>query len=372
MNPASRLRALAGCLDQAACLVVLVIGSAWIATLLGDASLDRMVVGSLVNMVVVVGLYMFVGMTGVFSFGHLAFMAIGAYTVGVLTIPSDMKEVLFRSMPSWLDELQLPFGAAVVVGGLVAAAVALVLSVPISRMAGLTAAIATLAILVTVHTVAGNWDQVTNGAQGMSAIPTNTTLTVALAAAVGAVAVAWLVKESRLGIQIQATREDPVASRAVGIRVGRERGIAFVLSAFVVGVGGGLFAQLQGNLSPDVFYLAPTFLTLAMLVVGGMTSLSGAVLGVLVISALREALRRIEVGDGLGPIPIPGRPGLMEVGLAVVMVLILVLRPSGLMNGRELSMGPLLRAGRRARKGDGGDAATAATPVPPVGGGGAA
>ncbi len=346
----SGLRPLALRASTLGILIVLVLAATGIATLLGDPVIDRLVIGALVNLIVVVGIYVFVGMTGVFSFGHLGFMAIGAYTVGVLTVPTDMKEILFRSMPSWIDDLHLPFWAAVPVGGLIAAAVALVLAVPLSRMAGLTAALATLSILITVYTVAGNWDQVTNGAQGMSAIPTNTTLTVALSTALLVICVAWLFQESRLGLQTRATREDPVAARAIGVRVGRERGVSFVVSAFLVGIGGGLFAQLQGNLTPEAFYLAPTFLLLAMLVVGGMTSLSGAVVGTIVISTLSEILRRIESGAGLGPLDIPGRPGMTEVGLAVVMLLILGFRPGGLTGGRELRIDGLRSGAARLRR----------------------
>jgi len=333
-----------------ALLLALVAAATGLAVGLGDAAIDRVVVSALINLVVVVGIYVFVGLTGVFSFGHLGFMAIGAYAVGVLTVPPDLKEILFRSMPAWLESFELPFLLAVVAGGLVAAAVALILAVPLSRMAGLTAALATLSILITVYTVAGNWDQVTNGAQGMSGIPTNTSLGVALVASLLVIVATWLLQESRLGLQMRATREDPIAARAVGIRVGRERGIALVASAFVVGVGGGLFAQLQGNLTPDAFYLAPTFLLIAMLVVGGMTSLSGAVVGTILISALSEFLRRIESGSGVGPLDIPGRPGLTEVGLAVVLLLILALRPSGLTGGRELGAGGLEGVVGRARR----------------------
>ena len=218
-------------------LLALVAAATGLTLLLGDAAMDRTVVGVLVDLVLVVGIYVFIGLTGVFSFGHLGFVAIGAYTVGLFTVPVGTKEVLFRSMPEQLDQLHLPFVAALVVGGLVAAACALVVAVPLSRMAGLTAALATLSILVMVYTVASNWDQVTNGAQGMSGIPTNTTLGVALIAALVVITAVWLFQESRLGLQLRATREDPVASRAIGIRVGRERGIALVVSAFIVGVG---------------------------------------------------------------------------------------------------------------------------------------
>lgn len=317
---------------------------------LGGESIDRVVVGALVNLVIVVGLYSFTGLTGVFSFGHLGFVAIGAYAVAILTVPADLKEVLFRDMAGGLQSAETSFAVAIIVGGLVAAACALVLSVPLSRMAGLTAGLATIAILVTVYALASNWSSVTNGVQGISAIPTNTTTVVALIAALLVIVVVWLFQESSTGLKIKATREDPIAARAMGIRVGWGRGVALVFSAFIVGVGGGLYAQLQGNVAPSAFYLAPTFLILAMLVVGGVGSLAGAVVGTILISALRELLRRFEAGMDIGPLSVPGRPGLLEVGLALAMLLILILRPSGLMGGREFSPALLTRGAARFQR----------------------
>lgn len=316
---------------------------------LGGESIDRVVVGALINLVIVVGLYSFTGLTGVFSFGHLGFVAIGAYVVAVLTVPADLKEVLFRDMASSVQGAETSFALAVVLGGLVAAAVAAVLALPLSRMAGLTAGLATIAILVTAVALASNWKSVTNGVQGISAIPTNTTTVVALVTALLVIVLVWVFQESSMGLKIKATREDPIAARAMGIRVGWVRGVALVFSAFIVGIGGGLYAQLQGNVAPSAFYLAPTFLILAMLLIGGVGSLAGAVVGAILISALREFLRRIEAGIDVGPVSFPGRPGLMEVGLALSMLLIMILRPSGLMGGRELSIDALAHAGRWIR-----------------------
>src|SRR5262249_43719051 len=128
----------------------------------------------------------------------------------------------------------------------------------------------------------------------------------------------YVFQNSRIGLQLRAAREDDVAATAVGIHVGRLRGLALVLSAFVVGLAGGVYGQQLGSFNPDVFYLDLTFLTLAMLVVGGINSLSGAVIGALVLALLAHLLRDVESAVG--------RPGLTEVSFALIMVLILVLR----------------------------------------------
>jgi branched-chain amino acid transport system permease protein len=129
-----------------------------------------------------------------------------------------------------------------------------------------------------------------------------------------------------------------------------------------MGVGGALYGQYLGSFNASFFYLALTFTTLAMLVVGGMKSLTGAVIGSLVISFVAEFLHRIEQGADLGPVTIPARPGLREVGLAIIMLTILVIRPRGITNGRELpwprgpgGRGPGVRRSMQARGGDAAD-----------------
>jgi branched-chain amino acid transport system permease protein len=147
--------------------------------------------------------------------------------------------------------------------------------------------------------------------------------------------VAYLFQRSDLGLRLRASREDEVAARAQGVNVARHRGVAFILSAFCVGVGGALYAQFNGSIYPDAFYLTVTFITIAMLVVGGTRSLAGAVVGAVFLSAVSELLREIESAGQLGPLPLPSRPGTANVALAVIMLVVLLVRPRGLTNGRE-------------------------------------
>ena len=118
-----------------------------------------------------------------------------------------------------------------------------------------------------------------------------------------------------------------------------ERLAAFVLSAFVAGISGGMFAEFYGSFNPQAFYIKATVASVAMLVVGGARSLSGAVLGTFFISVITEALRRIEGGVSLGPMHVASRPGLQELGVATAMLLVLLLRPNGLTGGREIGIG---------------------------------
>jgi branched-subunit amino acid ABC-type transport system permease component len=308
-----------------------------VAWVLGPDSLDRIVVGMVINAVLVVGLYTFVGVSGVFSFGHAAFMAIGAYAGAILVIPEETKPFVLPDLPGFLVEAHLSPLPATIVAGTIAAAVALVVAVPLARLSGLTAGLATFALLTIVNVVSRNWEQLTHGTAGVSGIPTTTTLWVALAWAAVAIGAAWAFQRSRVGLRLRSSREDEAGARSIGIGVAAERAIAFVLSAFLAGVAGALLGMFIGSFNPDAFFLNITFLMVAMLIIGGMTSLTGAVVGTLVISALSELLRRIEGGADLGVVELAARPGLREVGLALVMLAVLILRPSGLTGGRELA-----------------------------------
>ena len=328
----ARLRPLSTLL--AVCALVAAVA---IAGNLGSASLQRDTLTMLVNLMVVVGLYVFIGNSGVFSFGHLSFMAVGGYVAAILLLDPEMKELLLPTMLDPLQSAHLPGAAATLAGGLAAALLALALSGPLMRLNGLNAGLGTFAVLIIINVVARNWEQGTNGSSGISSIPT-VGFGVLLAAAVAIVAIAWAFQQTALCLRVRAVREDEVAARSVGIGVARMRTVAFVLSAFIVGVAGAFFAQAQGAVQPAAFYLQPTFLAIAMLVVGGMTSLSGAVVGTIVISVLARLLGTLESGMDIGALAIDLPAGSRDVGLALTMLLILVRRPQGLLAGREIAL----------------------------------
>jgi branched-chain amino acid transport system permease protein len=141
---------------------------------------------------------------------------------------------------------------------------------------------------------------------------------------------------SKFGLSLRASRDDEIAAKAAGVNVVRQRLIAYVISAFLVGASGSLYAHFLGTISVDAFYLDISLITMAMLVIGGMFSLTGAVVGTLVISTLIEALRQLEKGIDFGAITISVPGGTQEIGLGVIMVLVLVFRQKGITNSREI------------------------------------
>jgi branched-chain amino acid transport system permease protein len=303
--------------------------------LLASEVFTRLITRMIINLILVVGLYIFVGNSGFVSFGHLGFMAIGAYVTGLLTIPPDFKAFNLQP-PAFIAHTELPFYEAALIGAGVAACVALVVGAPVVRLNGFSAGIAMLAFLIIIRVISSNWENVTGGLASMSGVPTDTTPFKALLGAVVAMTAAFLFQESRTGRRLRASREDEHAAAAIGVNVHRERLIAFVLSAFIVALGGALFAHFVGIFSPDDFYLKTTFLVLAMLVIGGRESLAGAVVGTLVITLVSEGLLRLEEGVHLPGAYLRPPSGTQETGLGVFLLLALILRPNGITGGREI------------------------------------
>jgi branched-chain amino acid transport system permease protein len=296
-------------------------------------ALNRTVITMLINLVVVLGLYVFIGNSGIFSFGHTAFMAVGAYVTGLLTIPVETKRFLFPDLP--LLHAHVSPGLAVLIGALSAMVLAALVGVPIARMNPLAASLATFAVLAVVFNVGQNWQDI-GGSSGLSEVPIVITQWTALAWAGVALVIAFCYQQSRWGLRLRATREDEVAARSVGVHVGRERFVSLVISAFIVGIGGGVLALNLGFFTPNLFYVGTAFVTLVMLLFGGMTSLSGAVVGTIVISAIQELLKHVEEGVSIGPIRISGLEGIENIVLSALLITIMIWRPLGLTQGREV------------------------------------
>lgn len=325
-----------------------------VAVLLAEAfappSFKRFLITMLLNVILVIGFYVFSGNSGLISFGHIGFASVGAYVVALLTIPVIMKGVLLPNLPSAIAGTSMPTILAMIISAVAVGAFAAAVGYPIVRLKGVGPGIATLALLQIIHVVTQNWKSVTMGDSTLTGIPIDTTLPVILVWTIVIIAVAYLYQSSRSGRRLRASREDMEAARSVGIHVPWERFKALILSASIMAVGGGLYAQYLGSISPKVMYLALGFLGVLMAVVGGINSLTGAVTGAVVVSVIVEGLRRLAEGMSIGSLDLKGIPGLQEVVLAILLLLILVRMPSGLTRGREVDLGVLAKLFRRRRR----------------------
>jgi len=317
-------------------LLIAIVGAVTLLAVLGGEQWQTSLTEMLIRMVVVVGIWVFVGNSGVISFGHVGFMCVGAYAAAWATVDPDWKGIMLTGLPQALQDNAYPVPLALLGGGLLAAAVALVLGVAIMRLSGIAASIATFAFLMIVNSVYSNWDSVTGGTSSIIGIPTVIGPGLAFGFAAAAILAAHWFQVSRIGLMLRASRDDEVPAKASAVNIVRVRLVAFVISAGIVGTGGALWGHFLGVLTADTFYLTLSFVTLAMLVVGGLGSLSGAVAGVIVVTLVVQALRTLEQGVTVGGSSVTLPPGSQEIGLGLVLALIMIFRPMGLTQGREL------------------------------------
>lgn len=312
---------------------VLLVVAVGVAGTFVSRSTETYFTNALIAVAIVVALYVFVGNSGVLSFGHISFVAVGVWTAGVLSIPADVKPAILPDIFSFLQDTTVgnvaSLAAATVAGGFFA----LVAGLPLMRLSGLAAGIATFAVLEITHNVLRYWTEIGPGPGAFSSVPETTGLLQGTMGALVVVAVAYAYQRSRAGRLLRATREDPAAAQAVGVSVYRQRLLAFTLSGALAGLAGGLYIHFL-ILTTEEVYLELTFITLAMLVIGGATSLWGAVLGALFVSGIDSFLGEAE--NGLWGLDFPSGTRLVVVG--ALMALVLVVRPSGISGGRELGV----------------------------------
>ncbi len=321
--------------------VVLVVGAALLGVLV-SRSTEIYFINALVSVSMVVAIYVFVGNSGVLSFGHISFVAIGVWTAGVLSVPEQEKPAFMPYLFDFLRDTTVGNIPSLVAAGLVGGVFALLVGLPLMRLSGLAAGIATFAVLEITNNILRYYEKVGPGLNTFSSVSETTDLRQAAIGAVAVIVAAFAYQRSRFGRQLRATREDPAAARAVGVSVYRQRLGAFALSGFLAGLAGGLYVHFL-PINVDAVYLDLTFITLAMLVIGGATSLWGAVVGALAVSALDSVLANAENGLELVGRTVEVPAGTRIVVVSALMALVLILRPSGLTGGREFSVDPLWR-----------------------------
>ena len=312
--------------------------TAVVALLLGPAE-QQVTQTFLIALVAVVGFGIYSGNTGILTFGHVAFMGVAAYAAGILTIPPAIKATALPNLVPFLRDTELPLLAASVVALAVVAVVALIFGVPLSRLSAAATPIATLSMLMIIYVLLVGSVDVTRGSQTFYGVPDDTTLLIAVGAAIGAIFVARLFRESAVGLRVRASREDELAARSMGIDVRHLRLAAWMLSAVVVGVAGILLGHTLTAFSPKQFYFTYQFALVAMLVVGGPTTVTGAVGGSFLVSLLVEGARRLEgalAGLSIGDFTIQGVFGLQEITLGVLIILVMYRRRDGLLGRLEL------------------------------------
>nr|WP_325295768.1 branched-chain amino acid ABC transporter permease [uncultured Oscillibacter sp.] len=308
------------------------------------------------------------GFTGLFSLGQAGFMLLGAYTYAILTIPVSQREAVYYIYNGSAVNFSLPelFGGgafglvlgvvlALVLGGCVAAAVAWFIGLPVLRLKSDYLAIATLGFGEIIRAVF-QWDKlgpVTNGANALKNFPTFSsfnitngsgetvlrlsTFTAFLLAGI-CIAVIVLLINSTYGRAFKAIRDDEVAAEAMGINLSKHKRLAFVISSFFAGVGGGMFAMFANQAQAKTFTTAMTYEILLIVVIGGIGSVSGSCIAAfLYVAASEWWLRFLDAETFIGGFKVPLlRNGFRMVVFSVVIMIVVLFFRRGIMGDKEL------------------------------------
>lgn len=286
--------------------------------------IDPYILQILVNIgiaaILALGLNVITGMTGQLALGHAAFMSIGAFSGALLTLKTG-----------------LPFSLNLLLSGTVTAAAAALIGWPILRLTGDYLAICTLAFAEIVKVLLLNLE-ITNRALGLSVPPPRSPLpmplTVLICVCLAVVASAFI-RNSRFGRALTAIRDDEIAAESMGIAIARYKLQSFAVSAFMAGVGGSLYAHFLGYINPSDFGFLKSVDMLCMVVLGGLGSIPGAILGAALLSAAPEFLRFM------------AQYRMLVYG--ALLVSLMVFRPNGLLGGVDTAALLLRKLGLRRR-----------------------
>jgi branched-chain amino acid transport system permease protein len=239
-------------------------------------------------------------------------------------------------LPGPLADAQAGFVTALLLGTVAAAVVGAFVGFFLSRMREDAMSMATIGILVIAYVVASNWTHVTRGTAGIYGVPATTGLWTAFAVAVIVVTIAVYYRTTGAGLRLRASREDALAAAALGVDVPRLRLGAWIVSAALMGCGGAVWALFNLAFNAEAFYFTQTFSLLAMVVIGGLATVSGAVTGAVLVSIVTEILRRAEANLNLGVVELHLPAGSSGVILSAWILFVLYRWPDGIAGLREL------------------------------------
>jgi branched-chain amino acid transport system permease protein len=310
--------------------------------MIGTSYTIRIVRISVIYALIGVSMNLVNGFTGVFSLGQAGFMAIGAYSVGVFTIPFESRANVYYLVPmsEKIVNVELSFATALIMGGLLAAAFAALIGAPVLRLKSDYLAIATLGFSEIVRALIANnqlWP-ITNGSLGLKSIPGYESLFTPVLISAAGIAFMVLLINSSYGRAFKAIREDEIAAEAMGINLFKHKEMSFVISAFFAGIGGGLLAVHLTAIDTNQFKIMVTYELLLIIVLGGLGSVTGTVISAFVISFGKELLRWFDLPHYIGGWAIPiFRPGLRMVIFSLLLMMVVLFWRRGLMGRKEFS-----------------------------------
>ena len=322
---------------------------------------------SCIYAVAAVSMNLIIGFTGQFSLGTAGFMCIGAYITGVLTIPVEMRDQIFYlyGMASWLHDIKLPLIVTLILCAVICAGIAALIGWPVLRLKSDYLAIATLGFSEIIRAIFG-WDglgKITNASYGVSNIPEFKSIFECVIISAVCIVIMILLVNSSYGRAFKAIRDDDVAAEAMGINLFRTKQLSFVVSSAFAGVAGGLLAVYMRSAVTSTFTVALTYNILLMVVLGGIGSISGSILGAFIVTGSQEWLRFLDreytwselipgIGNtGFGAMSVPLlRNGFRMVVFSLLLMLVVLFWNHGLTGSKEITWDRLINVAKKLMK----------------------
>ncbi len=336
-------RALQTTLILSCILILIVLGAEWLRSGGVISKTDRSQVWLLiVNVIAVLGLQVYSGNTGKMNISHVAFIAIGAYVSALFTINPAVKKSVLKGLPDWLYATNLDIVWAMLIAIFIAGIMAWLVGFIIVRLGYDGVIISTFALLLIVQTVilaAKGW---TNGLTSIYGMPRFSSPWLLLGVAIAAIVVSVGFKESRLGLQTRAARDDKTSAEAMGVNTKRLNHLAWVIGAVLAAAAGAAMVHVVGAASPRNFYLVFTIELIAMMVLGGQRSVTGAFFGAVLVTGLIIFVREFEGGFVIGSFEVPPLFGATQLVLSFAILSILYFNPDGMFGLKEAVLARLL------------------------------
>ena len=303
-----------------------------------------------ISITLAVSLNLINGFTGQFSIGHAGFMAVGAYSSAYFSVTygTNLANSLGGGTLGWIVALAV----TTLVGAAVAALAGLAVGIPSLRLRGDYLAIVTLGFGQIIVVFLNNIEAV-GGARGYSGIPIVKSFFWIFLIAVLTIAIVYNIVNSAFGRALISIREDELAAEAMGVNTTRYKVMAFVISSAMAGAGGVLLAHFDGYLNPKSFEFIKSFEILIMIILGGLGSIVGSVIGAILLTILPESLR--------------GFAEYRMVIYSLLLIILMITRPQGLLGSSDAFKG-LRKRLRRLTEGPGGTASSATQSETSIGG----
>jgi len=319
-------------------LIILAIWFTWFAQVAFDEYTVRIINNVAIFIILAVSYNLINGVTGQFSLEPNGFVAIGAYVTAILIVDADtmLYQYDIEDPSEWVLAMQAEFVWALLIAGIFSALIALALSFPVFRVRGDYLAIVTLGFGFIIKILAINNPEITNGSLGINDIPEFSNLYWTGGIAIATVLAILNIIYSKYGRAMKAVRDDEDAAIAMGVNTFKIKTLAFTTSAFFEGIGGGLLAALLTSISPDLFTFFLTFQLLIIIVLGGLGSTTGAILGTVFVMAGLEMMRFLDEPMNFFGYETDGLPGMRMVVFSLILIIVMLFAREGLTGKKEL------------------------------------